>query len=181
VSQWNPGLTLLYFHTPHEDVAKDKLAGQALATFRQCALFGDAKVVRWLQLLHCVEVDMGASDAKKCERLGAKDGAIFAIIDQDLNVIATTKPVAESDNVTAFLKSTLKSEKAAKYWAPIQTQIDEQKATLEKARALANQHKYKESLEQYKLILASPVRISDSWDTAAKESQKIARKAADDK
>jgi hypothetical protein len=177
VSTWTPGLTLLYFHTPHEDVDKTKLAGAAAVTFRQCKTFHDEQVARWLLLYHCVEVDMGTSDAATCERLGCKDGALIAIVDNQLNVIATSKPIATSDSVALFLKKTIQSEACAKDWAPIQTQIDEQKKELERARAFATQDKWKEALEQYRLILDSKVRVGESWDAAAKEVGKAARKA----
>ncbi len=177
ISKWNPSLTLLYFHTPHEELDKSKLVGAAGATFRQCKTFFDEEVARWLSLYHPVEVDMGASDAKTAERLGFKDGAMFAVIDQDMNVIATSKPLAKSENVAAFLKATIKSEKCAKYWEPIQKQVDEQKKTLEEARSLAAKQMYKEALEKYKLVLSSNVRIAEFWDDASKEAEKVQRKA----
>lgn len=177
ISKWNPSLTLLYFHTPHEDLDKSKLAGAAAATFRQCKTFFAEDVARWLSLYHPVEVDMGASDAKTAERLGFKDGAIFAVIDQDMNVLATSKPLAKSENVAAFLEATIKSEKCAKYWAPVQKQVDEQKKALDAARSLVAKEKFKEALEQYKLVLDSNVRVADFYDDAAKEAAKIQRKA----
>ena len=177
VSTWSPGLTLLYFHTPHEGLAPTQLVGPAAATLRQCKTFHDEQVARWQLLMHCVEVDMGTSDAKTAERLGFKDGAIFAIVDQDLRVVATSKPIATADSVALWLKKTLQSEPCAKHWASVQTQIDEQKKELEKARALAAQDKWKDSLEQYRLVLDSKVRIGEPWDEAAKEVAKAARKA----
>jgi len=177
LSKWTPGLTLVYFHTPHEELDKTKLVGAAAATFRQCKTFHDEQVARWLLLYHCVEVDMGASDAKTAERVGCKDGALFAIVDQDLNVIATSKPIVTSEGVVSFLKKTIQSEACVKQWSYVQTQIDEQKKALEKARALMAKDKFKEALEQYRLVLDSKVRISDAWDEAAKEVGKAARKA----
>ena len=177
VSTWTPGLTLLYFHTPHEALEKSKLVGAAAATLRQCGTFHDEDVAKWLLLFHCVEVDMGASDAKTAERVGCKDGALFAIVDQDLNVIATSKPIVTSEGVVSFLKKTIQSEACAKHWAVVQTQIDDQKKALEKARALMTKEKFKEALEQYRLVLDSKVRIADCWDDAAKEVMKAARKA----
>jgi hypothetical protein len=176
VSEWNPSLTLLYFHTPHENVDKSKLAGAAFATFKQCKTFFDEQVARWLALYHPVEVDMGTSDVKTAERLGFKEGVQFAIIDQDLNVLASSKSLAESEGVASFLKATIKSEKCVKYWEPIQKQIEEQKATLAKARELAKKDKIDEALEQYKLIVESRVLVADFWDDAAKEYAKVARK-----
>ena len=176
VSEWNPSLTLLYFHTPHADIEKNKLAGTALATFKQCKTFSDEQVARWLSLYHPVEVDMATSDAKAAERLGYTEGVQFSVIDQDLNVLFTSKSLAESNDVAKFLKTTLKSEKCAKYWEPIQKQIDEQKTTLAKARELARQDKLEAALEQYKLIVDSRVLVAEFWDDAAKEAAKIARK-----
>lgn len=177
VSKWNPSLTLLYFHTPHEDVEKGKLAGAALATFKQCRTFHDEQVVRWLALYHPVEVDMGKSDAKTAERLGCKEGVLFAVIDQHMNVLATSKGVEKPEQVEAFLKTTIKSEACKTYWTAIQSQIDEQKKALEEARALVKQEKFKEAMEKYTLILNSKVRVADFYDDAAKEAGKIARKA----
>jgi hypothetical protein len=177
VSTWSPGLTLLYFHTPHEGLTGPQLVGAAAATLRQCKTFHDEQVARWLLLMHCVEVDMGTSDAATAERLGFKDGAIFSIVDQDLHVLATSKPIATSDSVALYLKRTLQSDVCAKQWALVQAQIDEQKKELEKARALATQEKWKESLEQYRLVLDSKVRVGEPWDEAAKEVAKAARKA----
>jgi hypothetical protein len=181
VSEWNPSLTLLYFHTPHADVEKNKLTGAALATFKQCKTFSDEQVARWLSLYHPVEVDMGTSDPKTAERLGFKDGAQFAVVDQDLNVLFTSKSLAESENVAAFLKTTIKSDKCTKYWEPIQKQIDEQKAALAKARELVKQEKLAEALEQYKLVVDSRVLVADFWDDAAKEFAKVARKVEQQK
>jgi hypothetical protein len=181
VSEWRPGLTLLYFHTPHDDLQKDKIVGAALATLKQCKTFHQEDVVRWLSLYHPVEVDMGKSDAKTAERLGAKEGVIFSVIDENLNVVATSKPLPESEGVSGFLKTTLKSDKATKYWAPIQEQIDQQKAALEKARALVAQKKFKEALEQYDLVVKTTVFVADFWDDAAKERKKIEAKAKDAK
>ena len=177
VTKWSPGLTLIYFHTPHEELDKSKLVGAAAATFRQCKTFHDEQVARWLLLYHCVEVDMGASDAKTAERLGFSEGALFSIVDQDLKVVATSKSITTSEGVASFLKKTMQSEPCAKHWATVQTQIDEQKKALEKARALMAKEKFKEALEQYRLVLDSKVRISDQWDEAAKEVAKAARKA----
>jgi hypothetical protein len=177
ISEWNPGLTLLYFHTPHEDLTKDKLVGAAMASLKQCKTFSNDKVIRWLSLYHPVEVDMGKSDLKSAERLGFKDGAIFSIIDQDLNVLATAKPSVESAAVESFLKTTLKSDKAAKHWAMVQTQIDEQKKALDSARALAAQKKWKEASAQYDLALNSNIRVAEWYDEAAKEAEKARRKA----
>lgn len=176
VSAWNPSLTLLYFHTPHEDLDKSKLVGAAGATFRQCKTFHDEQVARWLLLYHCVEVDMGKSDAKTAERLGMKDGAMFAVIDQDLNVLGTSKSIPTSEGVASFLKNTMKSESCAKYWNAVQTQIDEQKTALEKARALMAKDKFKDALDQYNVVLNSKVHVADFWDDAAKEAVKAARK-----
>lgn len=177
ISKWNPSLTLLYFHTPHEELDKSKLVGAAGATFRQCKTFFHEDVARWLSLYHPVEVDMGKSDAKTAERLGFKDGAMFAVIDQDMNVLATSKPIANSEGVAAFLKTTLKSEKCAKYWEPVAKQIEEQKKALDAARALVAKEKFKEALDQYDLVLGSNVRVGEFWDDAAKEAAKIRRKA----
>jgi hypothetical protein len=177
VSEWNPSLTLLYFHTPHAEIKKNELTGSALATFKQCKTFSDEQVARWLSLYHPVEVDMATSDAKAAERLGYKEGVQFSVVDQDLNVLFTSKSLAESEHVANFLKTTLKSDKCTKYWEPIQKQIEEQKAALAKARELAKQGKHEEALEQYKLIVESRVLVAEFWDDAAKEASKIARKA----
>src|SRR6185436_11256141 len=74
ISKWNPSLTLLYFHTPHDGLEKSKLVGLAGATLRQCKTFHDQDVLKWLMLYHCVEVDMATSDLKTAERLGYKEG-----------------------------------------------------------------------------------------------------------
>src|SRR5262245_31051362 len=176
VSEWNPSLTLLYFHTPHAAVEKNKLVGAALATFKQCKTFSDEQVARWLSLYHPVEVDMATSDAKTAQHLGFAEGVQFSVIDQDLNVLFTSKSLAESENVASFLKTTIKSEKCAKFWEPVQKQIDEQKAALAKARELVNKGKLEEAMEQYKLITGSHVLVAEFWDDAAKEAAKVARK-----
>jgi hypothetical protein len=181
VSEWNPSLTLLYFHTPHEELAKDKLVGAAGATFRQCATFGDRDVQRWLGLYHPVEVDMGPSDVKTAERLGMKDGAIMAVVDQDLNVLATMKPTDRPEGVAAFLKATLKSDACKTFWAPIEKTIAEQKVALDEARALARQDKWKEASEKYESIVMSGVKVADFYNDAVREAGKAARKAKDEK
>jgi hypothetical protein len=183
VTTWTPSLTLLYFHTPHEELEKSKLVGAAGQTMRQCKTFHDEQVARWLSLYHPVEVDMGKSDAKAAERLGCKDGAIFAVVDQDLNVLATSKVIETSEGVKSFLEKTLKSEACKSFWAPYAKQMEEQKAELAAARALAKQEKWKEASEKYASILATPIfRVSgDLYDVAVKESAKAARKAAEQK
>jgi hypothetical protein len=174
---WTNGVTLLYFHTPHEGVDKTKLVGAALATLRQCKTLHDETSMRWLALYHCVEVDMGKSDAKTAERLGCKDGALFAVIDRKLNVLATSKPVEKSDGVAAFLKSTLKSDALKTAWAPIQSQLDAQKKALDEARALVLQKKFKEAVEKYDVVLTTNVHVADYWDKAVKEAVDARRHA----
>jgi hypothetical protein len=179
VSKWNPSLTLVYFHVPHEDLEKSKLVGPALATVKQCKAFVDDNVARWLSLYHPVEIDMGKSDLQTAERLGCKDGAMLAVVDQHLNVVATSKPLATSEAVVTFLKNTLRSEACKSFWKPIEDTIAEQKATLEKARAFAKEGKWKEASEQYDLVLGSKVRIADFYDDVVREAGKASRKAKD--
>ena len=181
VSVWSPSLTLLYFHTPHEELAKDKIAGMALATLNQCKTLHDDGVSKWLSLYHCVEVDMGKSDLKTAELLGFKDGALFAVVDQDMKVLASSKSLPKSENVATFLKTTIKSDVCKTFWTPIQKQIDEQKKWLDEGRALAEKKQWKESLEKYQMILNSPVRIADFYDETAKEVVKVQRKAEEAK
>lgn len=181
VSKWTPALSLLYFHTPHENLPKEKLTGLPLASLNQCKTLFDDDVTRWLSLYHCVEIDMGKSDLATAQSLGFKDGAIFAVVDQDLKVLATSKALPKSENVATFLKNTLKSDTCKAFWAPIQKQIDEQKKALEEGRALAEKKKWKEALEKYQMVLNSNVRIADFYDEAAKEVVKVQRKAEDDK
>jgi len=177
VSSWTPSLSLLYFHTPHEDLAKDKLVGMALATLNQCKTLHSDDVCKWLALYHCVEVDMGKSDPATAQMLGYKDGAIFAVVDEKMNVLATSKTLPKSENVATFLKTTLKSDACKKWWAPIQKQIDDQKKALDDGRALAKQEKWKEAYEKYQLVLNSNIRVADFYDEAAKEVDKVKRKA----
>jgi hypothetical protein len=177
VGPWDTSPTLLYFHTPHEDLQKHELKGAALHSLRQCKAFRDEQVARWLMLFHCVEVDMGKSDAKAAERLGFKEGVVFSIIDSDLNVLASSKTIPESETVASFLKTTMKSESCKKWWTNVQTRIDEQKQALENARALVKQDKLKEALEGYRQVLNSQVRVGEFFDEAAKEFTKLERKA----
>ena len=177
ISVWNPSLTLLYFHTPHEELDKSKLKGSALATMLQCKTFHDEKVVRWLALYHPVEVDMGKSDLTAAQKLGFTDGAMFAVVDQRMNVLATSKALPTSEQLAGFLEKTIKSESCKSFWTNVQTTIDEQKKALEKARALVKQEKFKEAMEQYALVVNSNVRVADFYEEAVKESSKIARKA----
>lgn len=177
VTTWTPSLTLLYFHTPHEGLEKSKLVGAAGATLKQCKSFSNEKVARWLSLFHCVEVDMGRSDAQTAERLGYKEGVMFSFVDQELNVIATSKSLPESEALAGFLKNTLRSEACAKFWTPVQSTIDEQKKALAEARDLMKKEKYKEALDRYRSIIDSGVRVADFFDDAAKESVKAQRKA----
>ncbi len=177
VSVWTPALSLLYFHTPHEDLPKDKVVGMALVTLNQCKTLKDDGVSRWLALFHCVEVDMGKSDAKTAEALGFKDGALFAVVDQDMHVLATSKSMPKSDNVAAFLKATIKSDACKKWWAPVQQQIEEQKKALDEGRALAKQDKWKDALPKYQAVVNSTVRVAEFYDDAVREIVKVQRKA----
>lgn len=177
ISAWTPSLTLLYFHTPHEDLEKGKLVGPALQTLQQCKTLHDEQVSKWLALYHCVEVDMGKSDPKTAERMGFKDGALFSVVDQNLNVLATSKSIPKSEGVAAFLKTTITSDACKAWWTPVQQTLDEQKKAIEDARALVKQEKFKEAMEKYAVVLNSNVRVGDFWKDAQKEAAQIQRKA----
>jgi hypothetical protein len=169
--------TLLYFHTPHEDIDKSDLKGAALVTMRQCRALQGEQTSRWLSLYRCVEIDMAKSDLKTAERLGWKEGVIVSIVDKDLKVLGSTKPLAESEAVVAFLKGTMKSAPCGRFWGIVQTRIDEQKKRLDEARALAEKKKTEEALDAYREVLASDVRVADFYGDAEKEFAKLARKA----
>ena len=83
--------------------------------------------------------------------------------------------------MAAFLRSVIKSDACKAYWAPVQQQIDQQKAALEKARDLAKKQMWKEAVEQYDAVLVSATRVADFYDEAAKEAAKAAKKADEKK
>src|SRR5262245_4693532 len=50
ISKWNPSLTVLYFHTDHEDMPKDKVTPAGVITAKQCKTLKDATAARWLSM-----------------------------------------------------------------------------------------------------------------------------------
>jgi hypothetical protein len=120
---------------------------------------------------------MGKSDMKTAERLGFKEGVTFAVVDQDLKVVASSKACFEKPELVGFMKTTLQSDAAKTSWEIVQKQIDDQKATLARARDLAKHDKWKEAAEEYKLLINAPCKIADFYDEAVKEADKAVRKA----
>ena len=178
VSEFDIRPVLLYFHYPHED--DEKLTPEGKLSKKQCAQLVDEQVARWALLFRSYEVDMAKSDRKAAERLGAAAGTSYSVVDGKLAVIAKTGPMASSKATAQFLESALR-DGAPALWADVQKRLEEQKAILDEARKLAAKKEWKAAQEKYDLVVRSDLRIGDWWDDAAKEADRVAQKAAQEK
>ena len=168
VSEWDARPTLLYFHVDHEDAKLGK------ASLDQCKTLDDEKVARWSQLYNCVEVDVAGSSADLLKRFSAGDGPSFAVLDNELNVVATSKAFGSSKKFNAFLQKTLKTN-FAEYWAGIQEDLDEQKKLFKEAKALARKKDLERARDRLHEVRISTLRIGDWWDDAKKEAERLDR------
>lgn len=178
VSEFDIRPVFLYFHYPHEDA--EKPTGEGKVSKKQCTELVDEQVSRWALLFRCYEVDMGKSDKKVADRVGAGSGTSYAVVNGKLEVIAKSGPIATSKAIGTFLENSLREGSPA-LWADIQKRLDEQKALLEEARKLAAKKEWKAAQEKYDLIVRSDLRIGAWWDDAAKEADRVAAKAAQEK
>ena len=176
MSEWDPRPTLLYFHYPHDEEDLDKKDAHGKATLSQCKKLDDEKIARWSNLYHCVEVDMSSSETKLLERFGASEGPSFAIVNRDLEVIATSKPCGKKQFVS-LLKSTL--PKFKEYWKEVQTRLAEQKQAVKEAKALEKKKELERALTRYQEVRGSDLRIGKWYDDAVKDAQRLERKIAD--
>lgn len=175
MSEWDPKPVLLYFHRGHDE--EDGDAGDAWK--KQCSEFDDEKVARWSGLYHFVEVDIAKSDEKMLERFGAGTGPSFAVVDQDLRVVATSGPLPNAKRFTGFLESTVKSG-LPDYWKSIQEQLDAQEAALREARSLEKKKEIAQALEAVRRVTRSSLRVGAFFDDAVKLDEKLARKLEDE-
>jgi len=172
MTEWDPRPTLLYFHFPHEDDGQKRLvAGKE--TLKQCRELDDGKVARWSNLMNGVEVDVTDSAKELIKRFGVEDKPCFAIIDRDLNVIATSKATSRK-NFIAFVKKALPKFEA--YWQTIEERLTDQKQSLEEARAFVKKKDLRRALNRYQDVRTSDLRIADFWDDARKEADKLEKK-----
>lgn len=175
MSEWDPKPVLLYFHRGHDD--EDGDAGKEWK--KQCQQIDDEDVARWAGLYHFVEVDVDASEEKMLERFGASEGPSFAVVDQDLEVVATSSAIPNAKRFTGFLQSTVK-EHFEEYWGTIQERIDDQKESLREAKSLEKKKDVVGALSAIRSITRSSLRIAPFFDEAVKLDEKLTRKLADE-
>jgi hypothetical protein len=175
VSEMDPRPVLLYFHYPHEE--DERLSSEGRISKKQCGSVDEEKVARWCLLYRCYEVDMGRSDRKSAERLGAGPGTSFAVVNWKLEAVAKSGPMTKPEAVMKFLEDGLRVG-FADYWKDVAKRIDEQKALLAEARKLADKKDWKAAKERYDQIRTSEFRVYDDWDDAVTEANRVTDKAA---
>lgn len=172
ISEWEPKPTLLYFHIEHDDAKLGK------ASLDQCKALDDEKVARWSQLYNCVEVNVAESSDELLQRFGYEAGPSFAVVDNTLNVVATSKAIGSSKKFNSFLQKTLKSH-FGEYWKDVQEQLDEQKKLFQEAKSLARKKDLERARDRLHEVRISTLRIGDWWDDARKEAERLDRELTD--
>jgi len=175
MSEWDPKPVLLYFHRGHDD--EDGDAGKPWK--KQCQQIDDELVARWAGLYHFVEVDVDKSEAKMLARFGAAEGPSFAVVNQDLEVKATSAAIPNAKRFASFLESTVKSQ-FEDYWAAIQERIDDQKESLREAKSLEKKKDVVGALSAVRSITRSALRIAPFFDEAVKLDEKLTKKLAEE-
>ena len=135
-------------------------------------MMDDETIARWSRLLHCVEIDAAGSDPTLLKRVGGSNVPFFAVLDKDLNVVATSASLKSRKAVVAFLKKAV-TKKVEGYWPTIKTQLAQQQTNLESARKLVKAKKLDEALKTFEQIRRSPLRIGEWWDKAAGEHYRL--------
>jgi len=175
VSEMDPRPVLLYFHYPHEE--DDRLTSEGRISKKQCGSVDEEQAARWFLLYRCYEVDMGRSDRKVAERLGAGPGTSFAVVNWKLEAVAKSGPMSKPEAVTKFLEDGLRVG-FPDYWKDVEKRVAEQKTLLAEARKFADKRDWKAAKERYDQIRASDFRIYDDWDAAVAEAVRATDKAA---
>jgi hypothetical protein len=170
----DPRPIFLYFHYPHEDDEKSTPDGRA--SKKQCGSVDEEKVARWCLLYRCYEVDMGRSDRKSAERLGAGPGTSFAIINGKFEAVAKSGPIAKPEGVAKFLEDALKTS-FPDMWKVVEERVAEQKTLLAEARKFAAKKEWKAAAERYEKIRTSDTRIYEEWDDGVNEALRVIEKA----
>jgi hypothetical protein len=173
MSEWDPKPVLLYFHREHDEESENADAGKPWK--KQCGEIDDEKVARWAGLYHFVEVDVDKSEEKMLERFGATTGPSFAIVNQDLEVVATSTAIPNAKRFAGFLQTTVKSH-FEEYWTTIQERLDEQKETLREVKSLEKKKDIVGALSALRTITRSSLRIGSHFDDAVKLDAKLTRK-----
>lgn len=173
VSEMDPRPVFLYFHYPHEDV--EKLTPDGRVSKKQCLSVDEEQVARWCLLYRCYEIDMGRSDKKSAERLGAGPGTSFAIVNWKLDAVAKSGPISKPEGVIKFLQDGLKNS-FPEIWKGVEERVAEQKTLLAEARKLAAKKDWKAAQERYDRIRTSETRIYEEWDDAVDEAGRVAEK-----
>jgi hypothetical protein len=166
VHRMDPRPTFLYFHHPHEDVEKPGAAGKA--SRKLCRMLAEEAFARWGLLVRCFEVDAEKSDAKVLERLGAGDGPSFAIVDENLAVVARSGSFVSAKTAAAFVRDAVTTKFPA-YWKSVAERVEEQRKLVAEARTLAKQKKFDQAVARYDAVVWSELRIGDFFDDACKE------------
>ncbi len=176
-SEWDPKPTLLYFHHEHDvdEEEGEKLTAQGKLSLKQCKSLDDEKVARWSQLYKFVEVNVPTSENELLARFKAGNGPSFTIINQDLEVKASSGTLGNSKGVVSFLQSTVKKH-FPDYWKQVQDRLDLQKKALKDARSLEKSKKYDEALDRVREVTGSQLRIGPQYDDAVKLGAKIRKK-----
>ncbi len=183
-----PRPTLLYIHHPHDvDHANDHahdgeeddhhapLSGNAKKSHDLCDAFDDETVARWSKLYRLVMVDAGESDADLLRRFSTGDGPALTVIGQDLKVVAATRPMRRSKEITKFLARTAE-DAFPEYWKTVQRRLADQDEALSTARTLAKDKDYKKAIERLWDVTKSELRITSTFDAAVKFESELRRK-----
>jgi len=149
--------TLVYFHWPHEHATHGE------ATLHLCAkVLDDEVTARWGTLFRCVQVDMGASDARLIELLGQVDRPSILVLDAEAKVVAKIQGVTSAAKMQKALKEAYL--RFPEDWKRVQKEIADQRELLEEAKALAKDDDYLGALTLVDKIRTSRVRVGEPFE-----------------
>jgi hypothetical protein len=173
--------TLVYFHFPHEH------AVHGPTTLTMCSkVLDDETSARWGRLFRCVQVDMGASDARLVQLLGADGKPGMVVLDDQTQVVARIPALVSAAKMHKALKDAI--QKFPERWKSIQKDVADHAKTLAEAKKAFKADDYADALALVDKIRQSDVRIGEAYEEAlffgydveqrlAREKEKEAEKA----
>jgi hypothetical protein len=151
--------TLVYFHFPHEH------AVHGAATEAMCSkVLDDEHSARWGRLFRCVQVDMGASDARLVQLLGADGKPGIVVLDEQTQVVARIPPLGSATKMHKALKDAIL--KFPERWKTIQKDVADQAKTLAQAKKAFKADDYADAVALLNSIRTSDVRIGEAYEEA---------------
>ena len=149
--------TLVYFHFPHEH------AVHGATTLAMCSkVLDDETSARWGRLFRCVQVDMGASDARLVQLLGADGKPGIVILDDQTQVVARIPPLGSPTKMHKALKDAI--QKFPERWKSIQKDLADQAKTLAEAKKAFKADDYADALALVDKVRMSDIRIGEVYE-----------------